>query len=99
MRRETTMATHRTSSKNSALKDTLKTQRTTPGTPTRAALIFRNLEKGLIKIGDMPFAREAEVLCLVSHFLRAKGYRAEAKAFSQKAKEKAIFARACQETK
>jgi hypothetical protein len=93
------MAIRQTNSKNSALKHTPKIRRTTPHTISKEkeALVFRNLEKELIKIGGMPFAREAEVLCLVARFLRAKGYRTEAKAFSEKAKSKALFAKVCQQ--
>ena len=84
---------------HSALKHTPKIRRTTPHTISKEkeALVFRNLEKELIELGHMPFAREAEMLCLVARFLHAKGYRAEAKAFSQKAKDKAFFAKVCQQ--
>jgi hypothetical protein len=87
------MAIHKISSKNSAWKHTPKMRRTTP---SQQALAVRQLEKNLINNGHMPFAREAEVLCLVARFLRTKGYRAEADAFSDKAKDAAIMARACE---
>jgi hypothetical protein len=89
------MAVRNPSSKNSALKQTPKTLKTTP---TREALIFRKLEKEMMKLGHLSFAREAERLCLTARYLRAGGFRTEAKVFSEKAEMKAVYAQTCEQT-
>jgi hypothetical protein len=85
-----------TSSKNSALK-------LTPKTPTadlsRFALACRKLDRDQMKRGDLSFAREVERLCVTARYLRAGGFRTEAKEFSKQAKYKAFWVRSMSETK
>jgi hypothetical protein len=92
------MATHRTSSKNSALKHTPKVRKNAPTTPSnKERSLFKILERELVKTGHLTFAREAERLCLTASYLRAGGFTAEAKVFSKRAEDKAFFAMTCKE--
>jgi hypothetical protein len=86
------MATRQTTSKN--LKHTPKIRRiTTPATPSNQ--IWRGLEKDLMKLGHLEFAREAEMYRLIAGFLRTNGYRARAKRFAEDARFNALSAKAC----
>jgi SOS-response transcriptional repressor LexA len=88
----------RKTSKNSALKHTPKLRKNVPTTPRNIERsVFKMLERELVKSGHLTFAREAERLCLTASYLRAGGFTAEAKVFSERAKSKALFAMTCKE--
>jgi hypothetical protein len=90
------MATRQTSSKNSALKHTPKTSTVDL---SRFALYLRKEDRNRVKRGDLSFAREVERLCLTVRYLRAGGFRAEAREFSKQVMYKSWSLRSMSETK